>query len=67
MNNKWIYTGIVYIISLGLLGYALALAEKDSWQYWGAIILAVIALGIYFYRRNKYLKANRVGVSRKSK
>lgn len=64
MNNKWIYTGIIYVVSLGFLGYALVFAKED-WQYCGALVISVVTLAMYLYRRNKYVEANRIGESRK--
>ena len=64
MKNKWIYTGIIYVIALAFFGIALVGTEKNSWQHWTFIGLAIATLIIYHYRRNQYIKKNRIHVSK---
>jgi hypothetical protein len=56
MKNKWIYIAPFYGIAICLQLYALTIAKNNEPRQWIAIALSLVCLGIYFFKKNRYIK-----------
>ena len=59
MNKKWISIWVIYVIGLASLMFGVTFVKHNLIIGMGAMLLSVICVFVYYYRRSNYKKALR--------